>query len=84
MFITKYAFTKGIIEVSKDKARQSTYDQKIFYVDGYYNGFTLGTNIFYSREEAVKVAEQMRDKKIESVKKQLKKLEKLSFMEKNK
>lgn len=79
MFITKYALTKGIIEVSKDKARQSTYDQKFFHVDGYYNGFTLGTNIFYSREEAVKVAEQMRDKRIKGVQKQLNELQKMTF-----
>lgn len=79
MFITQYALTKGIIEVDGDKVQQSNYDKKCFYIDGYFNGYLLGTNIFYPREEAVKVAEQMRDKKIESVKKQLKKLEKMTF-----
>lgn len=77
MFITKYALTEGIIEADANKIR--TNDQKFFHVDGYFNGFTLGTNIFRTREEAVKVAVQMLDKKIESVKKQLKKLEKMTF-----
>lgn len=79
MFITKYALTKGIIEVSSDKVQQSSYDKRFFHVDGYFNGFTLGANIFRTREEAVKVAEQMRDKRIKSVKKQLNELQKMTF-----
>ena len=77
MFITKYALTKGIIEIDANKIR--TNDQKFFHVAGFFNGFTLGTNIFYSREEAGKVAEQMRDKRIKSVQKQLNELQKMTF-----
>ena len=79
MFITNYALTKGIIEVSNDKVRQRTSSLKFFYVAGFINDYVIGKNIFHTREEAVKVAEQMRDKKIEIVKKQLKKLEKMTF-----
>ena len=74
MFITQYALTKGIIEVDGDKVQQSNYDKKCFYIDGYFNGYLLGTNIFYPREEAVKVAG-----KVERVKKQLNEPQKMTF-----
>lgn len=76
LYLTKYALTSGIIEVEEIGTR---FDDKTIKLKGYFNFFYLGKDVFHTYEEAKIVAEQMRDKKIESVKKQLKKLEKMTF-----
>lgn len=79
LYLTKYALSKGIIEVSEDQLDQRYTREDSVKLIGYMDHFHFGKDIFRTYEEAKKVAEQMRDKKIESVKKQLKKLEKMTF-----
>lgn len=85
VYITKYALTAGITE-NEAEVKPSCYNDSIYYasvVDNY-GGFTsyrVGTDAFYTLEEAVNNAEKKRLKKIESLKKQIVKLEKLKFGE---
>lgn len=81
VFITKYALTKGIqeakaniIESCNDKNIKYSY-VKFFYV----TNLVLDKDAFIDKSEAIKKAEEMRLKKIESLKKQIKKLEDLKF-----
>lgn len=78
-YLTKYALTKGIIEVKEEEEVGTRFDGKTVKLKGYFDFFYLGKDLFNSHDEAKKVAEQMCVKKIESVKKQLKKLEKMTF-----
>lgn len=71
-YITKYALTDGIIE-KEGRIVKDTY----FDVEKY--GFFSKGDYFFTKEEAIEKAEKMRLKKIESLKKQILKLEKLTF-----
>jgi hypothetical protein len=79
-YLTKYALTEGIKEVT---ARNYGDDGTYVYPEGYTSWFSfkLGRDVFESRADAVKAAEAMRIKKIASLRKQIAKLEKLSFGE---
>lgn len=78
VFITKYALTKGIIE--KEVEIYSYMDgSKYAYVKGEFNGYKMTEDAFYNHENAIQKSEEMRQKKIASLKKQIAKLEKLSF-----
>ena len=78
VWITKYALTDGIIEAEAD-----TYTKgKIF---AFWNNDEMGAfyphkeEVFFDKQSAIKKAEEMRQKKIESLKKQIKKLEEMRF-----
>jgi hypothetical protein len=79
VFITKYALTKGILE--KEVERTSISDRMVNEVG---NG-TRWRQSYHkphwheTKEEAVKHAEEMRVNKIDSLKKQITKLEKKDF-----
>ena len=78
-WISKYALSKGIIEVNAEISENS--DQIIkCYIEGYHMTF-FGENKEWHRtwEEAFEMAEKRRDKRIASLKKQLKTLEQLKF-----
>lgn len=82
VFITKYALTQGILEREAEKA---TENETITVVERE-NKYSFMT--YYHKNEwfdnltdASLHAEEMRKKKIESVKKQLAKLEKMKFIE---
>lgn len=78
VFITNYALTKGIIE--KEAEIHSYRDgSKYAYVRGEFIGYRMTKEAFYNHEDAVRKAEEMKQKKIASLKKQIAKLEKLSF-----
>jgi hypothetical protein len=80
VFITKYALTNGIEEVEMDVSLNDGNFKKKCY--GKYNGFSQGfynDDFHLTKEEALKDAEERRKKKIESLKKQITKLERLSF-----
>lgn len=78
VFITKYALTKGIIE--KEAEINSYRDgSKYAYVRGEFNGYNMTRDAFFDYNNAIQNAEEMRQKKIASLKKQITKLEKLSF-----
>lgn len=84
VFITKYALTWGIIEKETQiKIYKSPIEEAIerVYVEEWpgYPGYTIGREAFYTLEEALKEAEEMRKKKIASLRKQIKKLEKMEF-----
>lgn len=81
-YITKYATTRGIIEGDTDKLMDyKVTDGTMLYVH-YRDGtilFLNGGEWYTSKSMAVADAEQRRMKKIESLKKQIEKLEKIEF-----
>lgn len=82
VFITNYALTKGICE---EEAEIKSYkDGTTFaYTKKQFTGYKIGSEAFYRYEDAVVKAEELRQKKIASLKKQIEKMEKLSFKNKN-
>lgn len=76
VWITKYALTSGILE----KEAEVCTDNMISVKDtGYYTVYFHGNEWHKSRESAIAKAEEMRKKKIASLKKQIEKLEKMEF-----
>lgn len=76
VYITKHALTSGIVEREAELCNENM----IVTVEkwpAYYHG--KGKEWHLSHESAVKRAEEMRQKKIESLKKQMKKIENLKF-----
>ena len=73
VYITKWALTEGVME------REGIIDGKRVYVEGLLIRFSIGDDLFLTPEEAKQKAEEMRVKKIESLKKKIVKLEKLKF-----
>lgn len=78
VFITKYALTEGIKEIETDIIR-SRFENEEYVIDDSYSYFRIGTNAFTDKSEALKKAEEMKIRKIASLRKQIEKLEKLSF-----
>lgn len=78
VYITKYALTKGILE---KEARVSDFGcgRLRAFCNGDYSSYGIGSEAFYTLEEALNNAEERRNKKIESLKKQINKLENLKF-----
>jgi hypothetical protein len=78
IYITKYALTRGIIE---KEARISDYGGGHLraFANGDYSSYGIGSEAFYTKEEALKNAEKRRTKKIESLRKQIQKLENIKF-----
>ena len=78
VWITKYAMTRGIIEAdgkltSSDSVSISNRDLSLpthWFYKGYWHS---------DKESAIQKSEEMRQKKIESLKKQIKKLEEMRF-----
>lgn len=81
VFITKYALTQGIIEKETEiTIYKSPIEEPIECACiEEWPGYTIGKEAFYTLEEAVKKAEEMRKKKIASLRKQIEKLEKMDF-----
>jgi hypothetical protein len=77
IYITKYALTKGIVEAEAE-IKESPYFQKCAYAKDYYIGGFFNDDFHFTKEEAVAHAEKQRLKKIESLKKQISKLENIS------
>ncbi|MGX5662210.1 hypothetical protein [Diaphorobacter nitroreducens] len=74
---SKYALTGGIEEVvSREDAHDSGYIQL---EEHSWNLFKIGRDVHTTRQEAVLAAEAMRRKKLDSLRKQIKKLEALTF-----
>ncbi|MGR9107812.1 MAG: hypothetical protein ACU843_12855 [Gammaproteobacteria bacterium] len=76
-WISKYALTSGIVEVESDPPK-AEFGNSIF-PKGYCSSFRIGKDAHEKLEEAVKKAEEMRLKKISSLRKQIEKLEKMRF-----
>ena len=77
IYITKYALSSGILE---KEARIEDYGNGHLraFVNGY-SSYEIGSEAFLTKEDALKNAEERRLKKIESLKKQIEKLEVLRF-----
>lgn len=78
VFITKYALTVGIKEIETDIIR-GRFENREYVIDDSYSYFRIGENAFTYKSEALKKAEEMKIRKIASLRKQIEKLEKLSF-----
>lgn len=80
VWITKYALTKGIIE---EEAEICLDHNGVPYKTNMIDTKNYGTFHYEewhkTKEQAIKMAEDMRKKKIESLKKQITKLEKMKF-----
>lgn len=83
IFITKYALTSGVIEIEAEIKESPNFKKGISaygslsnnqYKTGFFND-----DFHLIKEEALMDCEKRRKKKIESLKKQILKLEKLSF-----
>lgn len=77
-YLTKYALTEGIKEVACARP-PSGYGY--LHPENNLMAYKAGRDIFESKADALKRAEAMRIKKIASLRKQIAKLEKLSFGE---
>lgn len=77
VWITKYALTDGIIEVEGEQDRL-TYGF-VATEGAFRNEWFNRRDCFTSRTSAIKKAEEMRQKKIESLKKKIDKLERIRF-----
>ena len=79
VYITKYALTRGILK------KEGVIDEERNFVRVNNSGFSgrdihyLGKTAFTSKEEAIANAEQMRQRKIHSLSKQIEKLEQFRF-----
>lgn len=78
IWISRYALSDGITEHECDppNERGQVFPGTPF---ASYYGFTLGKDAHASKEDAVKAAESQRKKKIASLRKQLAKLEAMTF-----
>lgn len=81
VWITEYALTQGIIEAETDKISNDGYCHA-YWIDkkGYKcDSFLCPQHFATDKESAIAKAEEMRQKKIASLKKQIQKLEKMKF-----
>ena len=78
VWITKYALTTGIIEA---EAEECEHDMIRVYKDSFYPSYyhKEGREWHRTKESAIAKAEEMRQKKISSLKKQVKKMEDMKF-----
>jgi hypothetical protein len=81
IWITKYALTSGIFEADAEVEKNSDGMAVVpkNYETGTYAQYFHGKDWHLTREGALTRAEEMRVKKITSLKKQLKKLEEMNF-----
>lgn len=75
LYSSKYALTAGV----EKKVLDRELDDGFVKIEGSYCVFKTGRDIHPTRAAAVEAAEAMRLKKISSLKKQIAKLEKLTF-----
>ena len=81
-YSTKYALSEGIVEIDDSLCRLSTSGNYVVVSmnGGYQQCFSIGRDMHNNKQDAIKRANEMRERKIASVKKQLLKLEKMSFV----
>lgn len=75
VWITKYALTKGIIEADGVHTTQGVYIAN----SGLNTDWFYGSDWHSNKQSAIKKAEEMCQKKIESLKSQIKKFEEMRF-----
>ncbi|MDC2233564.1 hypothetical protein [Bacteroides thetaiotaomicron] len=79
VFITRYALTSGIKEVETEIHKSNFKDSPNYVRDSAYSFYYIGKDAFLDKSEALNKAEDMRKKKIASLRKQIEKLEKMEF-----
>ena len=81
-YSTKYAISEGIVEIDDSLCRLSTSGNYVVVSmnGGYQQCLSIGRDMHNNKQDAIKRANEMRERKIASVKKQLLKLEKMSFV----
>ena len=83
VWITKYALTRGIEEITSDDVSRMLIEKNgdlVMYGKSCMLPVRYNTdNYSLDKESAIKKAEEMRKKKIESLKKQIEKLERIRF-----
>lgn len=77
VYITKYALSKGIFELEVEQSKNFPDMVCGFIYDDHYHG--EGIEWHRTMEAAITRAEEMRLKKIRSLKKQIEKLERMKF-----
>ena len=77
VWITKYALTRGILEMECAQFGDISVKEVGNPFPTYYHG--EGNEWHRTKESAIRKAEEMRQKKIESLKKQIKKFEEMRF-----
>lgn len=75
VWVTKYALTRGIYQAEATTYSGGKYAQ----IAGNWSSFKLSTDAFKTEAEAKTNAEARRKKKIASLRKQIKKLQNLTF-----
>lgn len=75
-WVTKYALTQGIFRKDLERVQE---EYASSHTPGEHYFLKIGVECFESQEDALIAAEAMRLKKIESLKKQIAKLEKIVF-----
>ena len=77
VWIIKYALTKGIFEIEGEEFGNGDISQESVFGPKFYHG--EGKELCRTKEEAVQVAKRMRQKKIESLERQIERLKKMKF-----
>lgn len=77
VYITKYALSTGIEKIDTELYKSPINNR--YYAQVYYNRYYIGSEAFTVESQAIEKAEEMKIKKIDSLKKQIEKLEKLNF-----
>lgn len=78
VWLAKYALSGGIKECEVESI--TTYSKEWVYLKEFQgNSFKIGEHVFPTKQEAINKANDMRDKKIKSLEKQIEKLKKLTF-----
>lgn len=80
VYVTKYAISLGIEEIEREIYEVRDYDYDYSYIKYNFHTFLyIGKDAFLDKSEAIKKAEEMKKRKIASLRKQIEKLEKMTF-----
>lgn len=79
VWLAKYALSGGVTEETVSSVFEGKFCNTIRTGDSYSYGYYIGSEIFPTKQEAINKANEMRDKKIKSLEKQIDKLKKLTF-----
>ena len=83
VWITKYALTRGIEEITSDDVSrifiEKNGDLVMYGKSGMFPVIYNTDNYYLDKQSAIQKAEEMRQKKIDSLKKQIEKLERMRF-----
>jgi hypothetical protein len=78
IYVTKWCLTNGIVKVI-DATQSTTVHGGYSYADGKYTRFVYFGDYYLNEQRAMLQASSMRDRKLNSLKKQVAKLESLDF-----